>query len=149
MAYEDMNAVRKADTLISSGSKIVRSCMLRNEERKSLISVDVALQSFDMIHSIMSDMMRIVIDTKVNKDYVRNNFIFQEKKKEIEEIGRMTDINGTKVLLGEQQIVVDRMKDSSESIFKSEYGIDNLVIDEGILSKAFCCSAAITSSFVL
>lgn len=137
MAYENTNTAQKAQTLISSGSKIVRSCMLKNDERKGLISVDVALQSFDMIHRVTLDMMRIIIDTKINKNYVRNNFEFQEKKKEIEEIGRMTDINGTKVLLGEPQIVVDKMKDFAESIFKSEYGIDNIVIDEAILSKAF------------
>lgn len=137
MACKDTNTAQKAQTLISSGSKIVRSCMLKKYERKGLISIDVALQSLDMIHRVMLDMIQIIIDTKTNKNYVRNNFEFQEKKKEIEEIGRTTDINGTKVLLGEPQIVVDKMKDSPDSIFKAEYGIENIVIDEAILSKAF------------
>lgn len=137
MACKDTNTAQKAQTLINSGSKIVRSCMLKKDERKGLISIDVALQSFDMIHKIMIDMMQIIIDTKITKDYVRNNFEFQEKKKEIEEIGRTTDINGTKVLLGEPQIIVDKMKDSADSIFKAEYGIENIVIDDAILSKVF------------
>lgn len=133
--YNNSNAVLKAETDVLNFEK--REIMLDTNDRKSILSLKVASQSFFLISNLMNKMMNAVIDAKQNGNNSRNNFRFHETLKEIDEIVHTTEINSTKILYGEEKIIVDKMKNNDESIFKPCYGIDNILIDEAIHIKAF------------
>ena len=117
--------------------KIMENLEERENEinRKEKLYLNVFTQALYNVSDVLTGMLELVLKARNEQDYVENNFKFQEQKKKIDEIANTTNVNEVKLLLGDPELVVDKMKDSQETMLNPEFGIQNVLIDEENVEK--------------
>jgi len=117
--------------------------------RMEKLYLNVFTQALYRVSDVLSGMLALVLKARNERDYIGNNFEFQEQKKKIDEIANSTNVNEVKLLLGDPDLIVDKMKDSPMTMLKKEFGIQNILIDQENVEKIVKVSYAPKSDVLL